>query len=82
MDLRGQYRSEKAFLLIMWPVTLLAALLTFALDRVNVMFFTFAAGLGLSALICLPEWPFFNRNALAFVHRSHHSSPHHSSPQH
>lgn len=51
MDLKGQYRSEKLFLFMMWPVAILAAILTFILDDVKVMFFTFAGGLGISALV-------------------------------
>lgn len=51
MDLKGQNKSETTFVSIMWAITVLSALLTFIIDDVKVMFITFAAGLGTSALV-------------------------------
>lgn len=68
MDLKGQYKCERMFLIIMWTVTFVAALLTFIVDDVSVMFVTFASGLAFSSLLCVPDWPFFNRDKLSFIH--------------
>lgn len=74
MDLKGQQLSERTFMGVMWTVTILSAVLTFILDDVTIMFFTFAGGLALSALICVPEWPMFNRNPLSFVKETEESA--------
>lgn len=51
MDLEGQNLCERVFLGLMWTVTLLAALLTFILDNVLVMFVTFASGMAVGAIV-------------------------------
>lgn len=51
MDLKGQYLCERIFLSLMWVFTLAAAILTFVLDNVFVMFVTFVSGLAASALV-------------------------------
>lgn len=51
MDLKGQYLCERIFLSLMWVFTLAAAILTFVLDNVFVMFVTFVSGLATSALV-------------------------------
>lgn len=51
MDLKGQYFCERTFLTIMWVVTMAAAILTFVIDNVFVMFVTFASGLAVSAIV-------------------------------
>lgn len=53
MDLKGQYLCERIFLSIMWTVTFAAAILTFVLDNVLVMFVTFVSGLATGALVSL-----------------------------
>lgn len=60
MDLKGQQLSERIFQVLMWTVTILAALFTFISDDVMVMFFTFSGGLLLSVLVrplALPSMP-------------------------
>lgn len=51
MDLKGQQLSERMFQVLMWTVTILAALFTFISDNVMVMFFTFSGSLAISALV-------------------------------
>lgn len=56
MDLKGQYLCERIFLPFMWSVTLMAAILTFVLDNVFVMFATFVSGLAASALVSIARF--------------------------
>lgn len=66
MDVKGQYRCERYFMILMWIATAISFALGLAFDSVHLMFRTFAGSLLICAVLCLPEWPMFNRSPLQF----------------
>ena len=67
MDLKGQRKCERLFLYIMWPATALSCVAGFAADDVMAIFKVFGGSLAVCALLCLPDWPMYNRNAIKFA---------------
>lgn len=66
MDVKGQYKCERYFVYFMWVATVLSFVTGLALDNIRVMFGLFAAFLLIALAACLPEWPYFNSDPLAF----------------
>lgn len=68
MDLKGQFKCEKNFLWVMWVTTILAAVLTFVMDDVTAMFYTFVGGLGISSIVRFQQHTTINHLFLVDKH--------------
>lgn len=71
MDLKGQRKCERLFLYIMWPATALSCAAGFAADDVLAIFKVFGASLAICGVLCLPNWPMYNRNPIKFADEPH-----------
>ncbi|WOL04190.1 putative signal peptidase complex subunit 1 [Canna indica] len=79
MDWQGQKRAE-ALMQIMLLVSAIAAFGTgYAIGSFQMMMLTYAGGVVLTALVTVPNWPFFNRHPLKWLDSS--EAERHPKPQ-
>ncbi|CAN1295221.1 Signal peptidase complex subunit 1 [Linum perenne] len=67
MDWQGQKAAEQLMLLLLFSFAAMAFLTGYIMGSFHTMFLIYGGGLLLTALIALPNWPFFNRHPLRWL---------------
>ena len=62
MDYKGQKLSEQIYLVLIPAVGSVAWVFGYVAQDFKTTFYGWLAGLVLAMLICVPDWPIFNRN--------------------
>ena len=66
MDFVGQAKAQDIATVILWIAGVVGFVYGFVSDRFLHTFLVILTGFVVSVLICVPSWPAFNRNRLAF----------------
>jgi signal peptidase complex subunit 1 len=66
MDFTGQARAEKIFIILLWTAGVIGFIYGYITERFLHTFLFIFGAFAVSALVCIPSWPFFNKNRLAF----------------
>ncbi|KAK9090134.1 hypothetical protein Sjap_023311 [Stephania japonica] len=78
MDWQGQKLSEQLMQIMLVAFAVAAFLTGYFLSSFQLMLIVFAAGVVLTTLITVPNWPFFNRHPLKWLdpaEAKHHPKP-------
>ena len=66
MDFVGQAKAENFSTVVLWVCGLIGFVYGYIAERFLYTFLVLFAGLLFCGLVCVPSWPYFNRNRLAF----------------
>lgn len=66
IDFEGQRLSDKLYKVIIRIFLVLAIIISYTTQRLSNGTITLLVGTLLAILICVPSWPYFNRNHLKF----------------
>ncbi len=66
MDFVGQHKAQQIFTVILWSCGFIGFVYGFLTQRFWHTFLIIFAGAVVAAVICIPSWPFFNKNRLQF----------------
>ncbi|KAL0364315.1 UNVERIFIED_CONTAM: putative signal peptidase complex subunit [Sesamum angustifolium] len=67
MDWQGQKLAEQLMQLMLVAFAVVAFIAGYVLGSFQTMLLTYAAGVVLTSLITIPNWPFFNRHPLNWL---------------
>ena len=67
MDYKGQQLSENIYYVLCILCGAIAWVVGFIQGDFSLTVYGWAVGLGLSLLICIPDWPFFNRHPVQWL---------------
>jgi len=67
MDFQGQKLAEQIFQLLLIIFGSLGAICGYIMQDFKISLGILGAGVGLACVICLPDWPCFNRHALKWL---------------
>ena len=67
MDWQGQKRAEMLMQVLLVAAAVAAFLVGYALGDFQLMLLIYAGGVALTALVTVPDWPFFNRSPLKWL---------------
>lgn len=67
MDFKGQYYCERTFQVLIILFGLIGFFAGYVQQDFRLTFHFLAAGSSLAALICLPDWPWWNRHPVAWL---------------
>ncbi|OVA09511.1 Microsomal signal peptidase 12kDa subunit [Macleaya cordata] len=67
MDWQGQKLSEQLMQIMLLAFSVVAFLTGYSSGSFQTMLLVYAAGVVLTALISVPNWPFFNRHPLKWL---------------
>jgi len=67
MDYRGQKLSEYIYSILTILFGAIAWLIGYYKQDFSIAFHGWAVGLIISLLLCIPDWPMFNRNAVVWL---------------
>ncbi|TVU50417.1 hypothetical protein EJB05_01788 [Eragrostis curvula] len=67
MDWQGQKRAEMLMQVLLVASAVAAFLAGYVLADFQLMLLVYAGGVVLTALVTVPDWPFFNRNPLKWL---------------
>ena len=79
MDWQGQKLSEKLMEIMLIAFAAVAFIVGYMVGSFQTMLLIYAGGVVLTALITVPNWPFFNRHPLNWLDPS--EAEHHPKPQ-
>ena len=66
MDFKGQLHCERVFQVVVILFGLVGFIVGYVQQEFRLTFYFLATGGGVSALVCLPDWPWWNRNPPAW----------------
>ena len=66
-DFKGQYYCERTFQILVLIFGLIGFVVGYFLQDFRVTFYWLATGGSISAVICLPDWPWWNRHPLKWL---------------
>jgi len=67
MDFKGQLYCERTFQILVVLFGLVGFVLGYIWQDFRTTFLFLSAGGGISAVICLPDWPWWNRHPVAWI---------------
>ncbi|XP_038982165.1 probable signal peptidase complex subunit 1, partial [Phoenix dactylifera] len=67
MDWQGQKHSEFLMQILLVVFAVVAFAVGYAIESFQMMILIYASGVLLTALITVPNWPFFNRHPLKWL---------------
>jgi signal peptidase complex subunit 1 len=67
MDFQGQKQAEQLIYRLLVVFAVAGFVAGYVLSSFDLMVYINAAGLGLTVLLVVPNWPFFNRNPLNWL---------------
>ena len=67
MDYRGQYLAEHLYYFLTIVAGAVAWVIGWYKNDFQVAFYGWAAGLGIALVLCIPDWPMFNRNKVTWL---------------
>ncbi|KAL6851855.1 hypothetical protein ACP4OV_020040 [Aristida adscensionis] len=67
MDWQGQKRAEMLMQVLLVASAVAAFVVGYAMADFQLMLLVYAGGVVLTALVTVPDWPFFNRNPLKWL---------------
>ncbi|CAN6328989.1 unnamed protein product [Urochloa humidicola] len=67
MDWQGQKRAEMLMQVLLVAAAVAAFLVGYVRGDFQLMLLVYAGGVVLTALVTVPNWPFFNRNPLKWL---------------
>ncbi|XP_052172317.1 signal peptidase complex subunit 1-like [Diospyros lotus] len=67
MDWQGQKLAEQLMQILLGSFALLAFAIGYGLGSFQTMLLIYASGVVITALITIPNWPFFNRHPLKWL---------------
>ncbi|GMH84121.1 hypothetical protein TL16_g09823, partial [Triparma laevis f. inornata] len=70
MDFKGMALSELLFYYICIVSGAIGWIYGFVHQSFLQTFYIWACGLGVSVVLCVPDWPFFNRNPVKWLDKS------------
>ncbi|XP_042502529.1 probable signal peptidase complex subunit 1 isoform X2 [Macadamia integrifolia] len=79
MDWQGQKLSEQLMQIMLVVFAVVAFITGYIIGSFQMMFLMYAAGVVLTTLITVPNWPFFNRHPLKWldpIEAERHPKPH------
>ncbi|XP_020252868.1 probable signal peptidase complex subunit 1 isoform X2 [Asparagus officinalis] len=79
MDWQGQKLSEKMMEIMLVIFSVVSFIVGYTIGSFQMMLFIYAGGVLLTALITIPNWPFFNRHPLNWLDPS--EAERHPKPQ-
>lgn len=79
MDWQGQKLSEKMMEIMLVAFAIAAFAIGYTIGSFQMMLLIYAGGVVLTALITVPNWPFFNRHPLSWLDPS--EADRHPKPQ-
>ena len=66
MDFVGQEKARRFFTIVLWAAGIIGFVVGMVTRRFLHTFLVLFAGFVVSAVVCIPSWPYFNKNRLAF----------------
>jgi len=66
MDFVGQAIAEKIFTILLWTSGVIGFVYGYITERFLNTFIIVFVAFAICALVCIPSWPFFNKNRIAF----------------
>ncbi|XP_073006727.1 signal peptidase complex subunit 1 [Typha latifolia] len=79
MDWQGQKRAEMLMQILLVVFAIAAFVVGYTIGSFQMMLLVYAGGVALTALITVPNWPFFNRHPLKWLDPS--EADRHPKPQ-
>lgn len=70
MDFKGQKLAEQLYMIIVTITAIVSFAVGYMQDSFQLMMTIFAAGVGLACLICIPDWPWYNKHGLQWLQPS------------
>ncbi|WZN67131.1 subunit SPC12 of microsomal signal peptidase [Chloropicon roscoffensis] len=70
MDLKGQQLCEALATYLILFSAIVAFLFGIGTQSLRNLFCVYGAGVGLTCLVIIPNWPFYNRNPMKWLPRS------------
>mmetsp|Transcript_10656 Transcript_10656/g.19294 ORF Transcript_10656/g.19294 Transcript_10656/m.19294 type:complete len:84 (+) Transcript_10656:1-252(+) len=70
MDFKGMALSETLFYYIIIISGAVGWIIGFLHQNFLETFYVWSLGLGISIVLCVPDWPFFNRNPVKWLDKS------------
>ncbi|XP_043725005.1 probable signal peptidase complex subunit 1 [Telopea speciosissima] len=67
MDWQGQKLSEQLMQIMLVAFAVVAFIISYTMGSFQMMLISYAAGVVLTTLITVPNWPFFNRHPLKWL---------------
>ena len=67
MDFKGQLHCERAFQIMVILFGLVGFAVGYIQQEFRLTYYFLATGGGISAVICLPDWPWWNRHPLKWL---------------
>jgi len=67
MDFKGQILVEQIYQLIIFLFGLAGVATGYFLQSFKITLCFIAVGVAIAAVVCLPDWPFYNRNPLKWL---------------
>ena len=67
MDFKGQFYCERFFQILVVLFGLVGFVVGYFQQDFRLTFYFLATGGGISAVICLPDWPWWNRHPLEWL---------------
>lgn len=71
MDLQGQRLCERLYTVIIVAFAVVAFLAGYLLQSFAAMLAVFGGGVGIAAVLCLPDWPMYNRHPIKWLPAKH-----------
>ena len=67
MDYKGQQLSEHLYYFLTIVAGIVAWFIGWYKNDFQIAFYGWAAGLGVALVLCIPDWPMFNRNKVTWL---------------
>eukprot|EP00934_Nitzschia_sp_Nitz4_P007623 Nitzschia sp. Nitz4//scaffold112_size70979//25676//26000//NITZ4_005899-RA/size70979-augustus-gene-0.82-mRNA-1//1//CDS//3329533256//7613//frame0 len=67
MDFKGQQLAELIFYWVILAFGAIGWVIGFVQQDFAIVFKCWLAGVGLSVVLCVPDWPFYNRNPVKWL---------------
>ena len=67
MDYKGHQLSENIYYFLTILLGLIAWIVGYVYSDFQLTFYGWSVGLGLSLILCIPDWPMYNRNPVQWL---------------